>query len=394
MNVPSISVVMAVYNGAEFLPQAVESILAQTHRDLEFIVVDDGSVDGTWEILNRYAASDGRLVLLRSPINEGVVRALNQGLDRSRGMVIARQDADDISHPQRLERQLEFLKSHPDHGLVAAVPQAISREGAPMDRPGWDGADNEEIQNKLLDYMCLCGPTITVRRECLQAAGFYFSEGLDASEDYDLCLRLAEVTKLASLGGPLYFYRQHGDSASSSRAHQQMYNKAVALERALGRRYGKSAPAEHIRTVARDYVHAALIGFVREDLAFARMALQRALDAYPRILHAAEPLEGLVRAYTPRDSVDRALEYTTSLFDDLLPPYRRMRRMRSRLLSDLHMAEVFEGARRGDVERARGHLGPGIRYRPGWLLNRGVVAALVRGGLPSRVRRRPRGNSG
>lgn len=392
MNVPSISVVMAVYNGAEFLPQAVESILAQSHRDLEFIVVDDGSADGTWEILNRYAASDGRLVLLRNPINEGVVRALNQGLDRSRGMVIARQDADDISHPQRLERQLEFLKSHPDHGLVAAVPQVISREGAPMDRSGWDGADNEEIQNKLLDYMCLCGPTITVRRECLLAAGFYFSEGLDASEDYDLCLRLAEVTRLASLEGSLYLYRQHPESASSKRAQQQMYNKAVALERAVGRRYGNEAPDAMVALVARDYLHAAVIAFARRDLDFARRGLQRALEVYPLLLDSPQPLESLVRAYTPAGSIEDALGYARSIFEDLLPRTHKLGRMKSKLLSDLHMGEVFAGASRDQPWRVRAHLGPGIRHAPGWLLNRGVISIAVAGLFRRGARRAERGS--
>ena len=187
---------MSVYNGQPFIAEAVESVLKQTYQDYEFIIVDDGSIDDTWQILSNYGERDKRIILLRNQPNAGVVRALNKGLDQSRGEIIARHDADDISHPDRILKQVEFLDLHPECGLVAAVPQLIDRSSSPLGPSGFTATENEEIQHELLDHMCLCGPTILIRRECLKAAGFYFSLGLDASEDYDLCLRLAEVTQL------------------------------------------------------------------------------------------------------------------------------------------------------------------------------------------------------
>ena len=378
MGNPNVSVVMAVYNGEPYLAETVQSILNQSYTDFEFIIVDDGSTDDTWKTLTRFAEQDARLVLLRNQPNVGVVRSLNRGLDQSRGKIIVRQDADDLSSPERIQKQMAFLDTHPDYGLVAAVPQLIDMDGAPLERTGWDATQNEEIQTKLLDYMCLCGPSIAIRRECLEAVGFYFAEGLDASEDYDLCLRLAEVTKLASLGGALYLYRQHPASASSKRAQQQMFNKAVALERALYRRYGKNPPSHHVALVSRDYMHAAIISFVRQDMEMARHSLQRALEVYQPLLDSDQPVEELVRAYTPLDSIDAALRYTESVFDDLLPKTRRLNRMKARLLGDLHLSQVFAGANQNQLEQVKDHLWLGIRYNPTWLFNRGVVSILAK----------------
>jgi glycosyltransferase involved in cell wall biosynthesis len=376
--VPKVSVVMSVFNAEPYLGEAIESILNQSFRDFELVIVDDASTDHSWETLSSYAERDARIVPLRNPSNVGVVRSLNSGLDQSKGVIIVRQDADDISHPERIQRQLAFLDAHPDYGMVGAVPQVIDSDGTPLNLSGWNATANEEIQRKLLDYMCLCGPSIMVRRECLEAAGFYFSMGLDASEDYDICLRLAEVTKLASLGGSLYRYRQHPNSASSKRAQQQMVNKAIALERAMDRRYGPNPPHDQVATVARDYLHAAVIGYARNDLTAARRCLTRALEVYPSLLDKNEPLETLVRAYTPVQSTQEALAYTESIFENLLPHSRHLSRLRSRLLSYLHMSEVFAGAQQRQPWRTQSHLWSGIRHDQSWLFNRGVISILVK----------------
>ncbi len=113
---PEISVVMAVFNHERFVVQAVESVLNQSITDFEFIIVDDGSSDGTSTILD--TCHDPRIVRLRNESNIGLTRSLNRGLQAVRGSFIARQDADDISLPDRLERQVAFMHEHPDVGLV------------------------------------------------------------------------------------------------------------------------------------------------------------------------------------------------------------------------------------------------------------------------------------
>lgn len=378
MDGPRISILMSVYNGMPYLGACVESILNQSFNNFEFIIVDDGSNDTTWETLEGYAEQDGRIVLLRNQPNIGVVRALNRGLDYASAEIIARQDADDISHPERIQRQLAFLDANPEVGLVAAVPRFIAADGTPLERAHYTATENDEIQEFLLDYMCLCGPTIMVRRKCLEAAGFYFSEGLDASEDYDICLRLAEVTRLASLEGFLYQYRQQPESASSKRAAQQMFNKAVSLERGISRRYGDHPPEDKIATAARDYLHAAIIAFAKDDLEHAYRSLGEAQRLYPLILAREQPLEDLVKAYTPDGMVQAALDYTSAIFRDLFPDTKFLRRMRARLLSYLHMSQVFAGVSQGDIAGLDYHLWLGIRNQPSWLLDRGVVAIVIK----------------
>jgi glycosyltransferase involved in cell wall biosynthesis len=369
MSIPEVSVVMAVYNAGPYLAQTVQSVLTQTFGDFEFIIVDDGSTDDSWQILTQAGQQDARIVLLRNSPNQGVVRALNRGLEAARGNFIARQDADDVSLPERFARQLEFFRAHPDHGCVGVAVQMVD----PQDRPlgiAYNTTDNESIQRELIDHMCICGPTIVVRKECLAEIGGQFSDGLNASEDYDICLRLAEVTKLAVLPEPLYLYRQHPQSASRTQEHRQAQNKAIALERAVYRRYGPTPGVDQFAMVGKDYLCAAVIGFARHDLEAARKSLNRALEVYPPLLDADQPLEELLRAYTPLSSLALGLQYTASVFDELLPKTRRLMRMKRRLLSYLYMGEVFKGG----SKPSRQHLWAGIRYHPAWVLNKGVLS--------------------
>lgn len=377
MNSPQVSVVMTVFNAQDYVGEAVESILHQTFSDFEFVIVDDGSTDNSWKMLSAYAASDGRILLLRNQLNMGVVHALNTGMASARGEYIARQDADDFSSPTRLALQAAFLDKHPEIGVVATAAQLVETDGTPISvlrAP----ARNDEIQRELFDHMCLVGPSIMTRRQCFNDAGGCFSDGLDASEDYDLCLRLADVTQVASLDVPLYYYRQHPESASRKRAAQQAYNAAIALERANIRRFGSTCPEARFLVAARQYFRAVLLGCANQDVALARRSLERTLALYRRFLSEEGPLGMLVRAYTPLKSTEAALAYTKSLFDDVLPRTRRLSHLKSRLLSDLHMSKVFSGTCQNVAWHWDGHLWLGIRNNPTWLLNRGVISVLVK----------------
>src|SRR5688572_1551532 len=117
---PVISVLMSVYNGASYLPESVESILAQTFTDFEFIIIDDCSVDETPQILNTYAQGDSRIRIIRNPENKGLTASLNIGLAEAQGKYVARQDADDISLPQRFEKQIQSLEGNPKSVLASS----------------------------------------------------------------------------------------------------------------------------------------------------------------------------------------------------------------------------------------------------------------------------------
>jgi hypothetical protein len=125
-------------------------------------------------------------------------------------------------------------------------------------------------------------------------------------------------------------------------------------------------------------MQAAIIGMARNDLKAGRTSLSHALVLYPPLLETDEPLESLVRAYTPSEATEAALAYTESIFRDLLPHTQHLSRLESRLISYLHMSEVFAGAEQNQRQRIKAHLWPGLRRDPTWLLNRGVISILIK----------------
>ena len=126
---PAISVLMSVYNGGRYLADSIRSILDQSFGDFEFLIVDDASSDGSLEIIEEFACNDKRIVILRNECNLGLTRSLNLGLDRARGKYIARQDADDISLPKRLEKQWEFLEANHEIGVMGTAYYLINACG-------------------------------------------------------------------------------------------------------------------------------------------------------------------------------------------------------------------------------------------------------------------------
>jgi len=217
---PLISCVMPVYNARRYLRLAVESVLAQTCKDFELVVVDDGSKDDSLEILKEYAARDPRVRIVSRP-NTGIVGALNDGLAASRGEFVARMDSDDISTPDRFEKQVRFLQSHPDHVLVGSQVMLIDPDGADL-CPKQDTEYTHEAidQAHLKRRWPLVHPTVMVRREGMMALGGYRAK-YQYLEDLDLFLRLAEIGKLASLPDVLLRYRMHTGSICHTREKDQ-----------------------------------------------------------------------------------------------------------------------------------------------------------------------------
>jgi glycosyltransferase involved in cell wall biosynthesis len=374
---PCVSVVMSVYNSDLYIQKSLESILLQTFQDWEFIIIDDCSQDNTLSIISQYALQDPRIRIIRNHENLGVVKSLNIGIELAQGKYIARQDGDDISMPERLALQVDLLDSHPEVGLVGVCAQMIDEEGSPI-RVGFHLTSNEEIQKNLLDYNCICGPSIMVKRSCLEKIGNFFSEGLDASEDYDLCLRLAEVTHLININEPVYLYRQHQNSASNTKKYQQVVNKAIALDRAIERRFGTFPSPDKVSSLARDYCRAAVLGYASGDLTSAQHYLDLARKFHPGILEMEEYVEKFVVTCAPIGSTDGTLEFIDGIFSDLFPPTRNLSRIRSRLISRVHMQEVFNGMNQQKSTGVEYHLWAGIKANPTWLLNRGVFSYMIK----------------
>lgn len=239
---PALSVAMSVYNGERFLAEAIDSILAQTFTDFEFLILDDGSSDGTPSLLQDYAAQDARIrPIIRE--NRGLVASLNQLLDEARAPIVARMDADDIAHPHRFAKQMRFLEDHGDHGVVGSWSTDIDEEGDPWQLFGPDHpVSDEEFQHNIRHGgPLLVHPGVMYRADVVRQVGCYHS-AFRHCEDLDLWLRLASVTKIANIPERLIRYRHYAGQVSKKYATEQQIGAAIAYEAWRMRNEGRPDP--------------------------------------------------------------------------------------------------------------------------------------------------------
>ncbi len=233
---PTVSVLMATYNFRPYLQESVGSILNQTFRDLEFVLIDDGSTDGSDVLLREIAAKDARLRLIVRP-NKGLTKSLNEGLALCRGEYIARMDADDVSLPQRLEKQVAYLRDHPECVLLGSRVLRIDPFGSPLNESD-NKLTHEEIDKQLLGEglgFAITHPVATFRRDAALKIGGY-REQFTASQDLDMWLRLAEVGRIANLPDVLLKYRSHLKSVRFTKLQEQKRVKTAILSDAYTRR--------------------------------------------------------------------------------------------------------------------------------------------------------------
>jgi glycosyltransferase involved in cell wall biosynthesis len=203
-NIPLLSVIMPVFNGARFLGEAIESILAQTFSDYEFIILDDGSTDSSLEIIDRY--SDKRIRLYKRE-HLGYVTQLNYGLFIAKSEIIARMDADDISLPERFYLQYHYLKENPTVGVVSSSFQLIDQYGT-RGAIKWLPAGDEQIRNMIPVFCPLSHGASMFRRTVVLTHGGY-DERYFPNEDYELWLRLSRVTTFGNIVSPQLFVRKY-----------------------------------------------------------------------------------------------------------------------------------------------------------------------------------------
>jgi hypothetical protein len=208
-----VSVILPVWNGERFLAEAVESVLSQTMEAIELLLVDDGSTDGTEEIARDFARRDRRVRVVRLG-RSGIADALNAGIARARGRYIARMDADDISHPSRLAKQIAYLDANSDCVAVGSAVEVID-EGGDFVGTRTYPRGHSEITHKMISGLsnALAHPTVVTRTEALLSVGGYRRDRVP-SEDLDLWIRLSHIGKLANMSEQLLSYRRHRDTIS------------------------------------------------------------------------------------------------------------------------------------------------------------------------------------
>ena len=217
---PLISVLLPVYNAAPYVARSIESVLGQTLDDFELLILDDGSTDGSLEILRRYAGREPRIRLISRP-NKGLVPTLNELIDRARGEYLARIDADDVALPERFERQAAYLRAHPECVLVGSRVRLIDPDGDPL--CDWCTCQNHEAIDAVFmraeASTEISHPVIMMRRDDVVAVGKY--REFPAIEDIDLFLRLAERGRITNLPEVLLLYRIHANKRSDAASHYE-----------------------------------------------------------------------------------------------------------------------------------------------------------------------------
>ncbi len=233
---PKVSVIIPSYNGEQFIAEAVSSILGQTWRDLELIVVDDGSTDGTRAILRELAAGDGRMRVIEKP-NEGLIATLNLAIAEVRGVYVARLDHDDVARPNRIERQAGFLDEHPEYVAVGCLMQNMRADGSYV---GTVRIRHEKLVHRPDAFppaqTWLYGPSPMVRTKMLREAGGYRPQFL-AAEDRDLCWRLGALGPVERLPEVLVDYRYHDSNMSKVRRRTQRYSELLSDLSAIAKHF-------------------------------------------------------------------------------------------------------------------------------------------------------------
>jgi glycosyltransferase involved in cell wall biosynthesis len=272
MSPPMISVIMPVRDGQTFLDECIQSIFAQTVRDFEFIVVDDGSKDRTAEILRRHASQDPRLrIVTQAPA--GIVAALNRAIEQSLGSMLARMDADDIAKPHRFARQIEVLSQHPSAAAVGSACEVIDRAGRVI-RLIHFPTTPAQIRERLLQANCIAHPTVLMRRDAVLAAGGY-RRAFPHCQDYDLWLRLSEDYDLLNIDDPLLRYRQHSGQATWFNLEERILSELGTQISARCRRAGEADPAKGLEAITRGDLRK----FGMSDAEIDAQIVARALDA-------------------------------------------------------------------------------------------------------------------
>lgn len=233
---PPVSVVMPVHNAAGFLDESIGSILAQTFADFEFVILDDGSTDGSGPLLRRWAETDPRIRLIQNPRRSGAAASSNRVAFSASAPLIARMDADDVAHPRRLERQVEALSADPGAVLVGSLAEVIDSRGRRV-RP----ADPARLLRRSA-FAPFSHPSTMIRKAAFERVGGYRVEA-EKWEDVDLYLRLARQGRMLVVPEALLRYRQTGYSTRSADG-ELAFERAMALMHRCVREYEQGGDYE------------------------------------------------------------------------------------------------------------------------------------------------------
>ena len=220
---PLISVIMPVYNPGVFLAGAIDSILAQIYQNFEFIIVDDASTDGSWKTIRSYARTDKRIRCYRNSINLGVSLTSNIAISKAKGKILARMDSDDISSPDRLQKQLRFLQKHPKVILVGGQCTIIDDSGRTIGSKSFPLSPHRALMDMLFWAVPVQQGYMMINRSKLPKNFKWYQANKSSAEEIDLFFNLSRYGEFANLSENLYFYRQIPGSLSHLNPKKTFY---------------------------------------------------------------------------------------------------------------------------------------------------------------------------
>jgi len=218
---------MPVHNADKYVGVAIESILNQTFSNFELLIINDGSTDNSATIIHSY--KDARIRYVENNGNLGLIKTLNYGLTLAQGDFIARMDADDISQPFRLEKQVEFMTKNPHIGVCGTWIRTFGANSYTNKYP----TNSDEIKSELLFQTSIGHATTMIRKDIIKKFNIQYDPNYSHAEDYELWTRISESIEFANIPDILYRYRIHNQSVSNAHANTQLYNARRVRAREL-----------------------------------------------------------------------------------------------------------------------------------------------------------------
>ncbi len=229
---PLVSVIMPVYNAGRFVEKAVESILAQTYKNIELIIVDDFSTDNTYSLLSSLAKKDRRIKLFRNEKNLGVSNTVKLTIDKATGEFLARMDADDVAFANRIYKQVDYLTAHTDVVAVGGQCQVIDEKGKVIGTKTFP-TDFKSIYRYIFEFVPLQQPTLMIAVKRLPHDFMFYRDGMNTAEEIELIFKLFQYGKVENSPDILLKYRIHTTNTSFKNVKKTFFLTLISRVRAV-----------------------------------------------------------------------------------------------------------------------------------------------------------------
>lgn len=272
---PKVTVLMSVYNGEKYLREAINSILNQTFKDFEFLIIDDGSTDSSRDIISSYG--DPRIRLLGNEKNMGLTRSLNKGLTLAKGEYIARMDADDMSTYDRLEKQVAYMDTHPEKALLGGSAIVINSRSDTITR--WHHLTKPGLLRwSLLFDNPFIHSAVMLRSALLRAHRLSYDCALPCAQDYDLWQKIGQLSSVANLADVVIHRREHQENISARNSQEQKKTQLMVIRRGISELLGYPTEDENVAQISRIAVGQTLASI--EELEMVGRSLCHILKAF------------------------------------------------------------------------------------------------------------------